>query len=100
MLPIHPIKYGRGMQNVRRRAYKIGTSFNRQIAYWQTVNENARGIQYAVAFSMKLLKFQAEATLNEPAIVKVINFQVVVKRKGLVGSSYSSAVEISNSDRR
>ena len=46
-----------------------------------------------VACSTKLLKFKAGATLNEPATVNVINFQVVVKREGLVGSSYSSAVE-------
>ena len=31
--------------------------------------------------------------LNELATFNVINFQVVVKRKGLAGSSYSSAVE-------
>ena len=46
-----------------------------------------------VACSTKLLKFQAGATLNEPATFNVINFQVVVKRKCLVGSSYPSAVE-------
>ena len=46
-----------------------------------------------VACSTKLLKFQAGATFNEPSTVNVINFQVVVKSKGLVGSSYSTAVE-------
>ena len=46
-----------------------------------------------VACSTKLLKFQAGATLNEPVTFNVINFQVVVKREGLVGSSYSNAVE-------
>ena len=43
--------------------------------------------------STKLLKFQAGGTLNELATFNVINFQVVIKRKGLVGSSYSSAAE-------
>ena len=33
MLPIHYIKYGWGMQSVRRRAYESGTSFNRQTIY-------------------------------------------------------------------
>ena len=47
-----------------------------------------------VASSIKLLKFQAGATLNEPATVNVINFQAVVKGKGLSHfSSYSSAAE-------
>ena len=46
-----------------------------------------------VACSTKLLKFQAGATLNELATFNVISFQVVVRRKGLVGSSCSSAVE-------
>ena len=33
------------------------------------------------------------AALNKPATFNVIHFQVVVRRKGLIGSSYSSAVE-------
>ena len=37
--------------------------------------------------------FQAQATLNEPATVSVINFQAVVKIKGLVSSRYPSAAE-------
>ena len=53
------------------------------IAYWKTVYENARGIRYVVACSIKLLKSQAGAPLNEPATVNVINFQAVVKGKGL-----------------
>ena len=43
----------------------------------------ARGIRYVVACSTKLLELQAGATLNEPATVNVINFQAVVKGKGL-----------------
>ena len=38
--------------------------------------------------------FQSQATLNEPATVNMINFQAVVKRKGLVRSSCSSTVEL------
>ena len=44
--------------------------------------------------AIKLPKFQAGGTSIEPATVNVINFQVVVKRNGLVmGPSYSSAAE-------
>ena len=46
-----------------------------------------------VASSTKLLKFQAGATLSEPPTFNVISFQVIVKRKHLVSSSYSSAAE-------
>ena len=47
------------------------TSF---IAYWKTVYENARGIRYVVACSIKLLELEAGTTLNKPATVNVINF--------------------------
>ena len=58
MLPIHPFKYGWGIPNVRRRAYKSGASFNfltifeiwrHTNAYWQIVCEYAGGIRYVVA---------------------------------------------------
>ena len=130
--PIHPIKYGRSMRNVRRRAYKSGTSFNRQKAYWQTVCVNARGIRYVVESSTKLLKFQAAIAERQTVYVNtrrircvvacllkflnnsfapygylldlikraaddLITFQAVMENNS---SSYSSAVEFSNSDRR
>ena len=104
MLPIHPIKYRRGMQNLRRRAYRCGTSFNcltifeighRTNAYWKTVYVNARGIRYVVAFLLKLLKsgLPTSACLIELVADKLINFQAVVKGKGFVKSIYSSAAE-------
>ena len=46
-----------------------------------------------VASLTKLLKFQAGATLSELPTFNVINFQVLVKRKDLVSSSYSSAAK-------
>ena len=109
MLPIHPIKYHRSGQNAGRRA-KSGTSHTRQRSdgtnLFRCFNQMRIGKQYTCMLGAYITKklaiqssysiyFQAQATLNEPATVNVINFQAVVKRKGLVSSSYTSAAELS-----
>ena len=109
MLPIHPIKYHRSGQNAGRRA-KSGTSHTRQRSdgtnLFRCFNQMRIGKQYTCMLGVYITKklaiqssysiyFQAQATLNEPATVNVINFQAVVKRKGLVSSSYTSAAELS-----
>ena len=50
-------------------------------------------IRYVVASLTKLLKFEAGATLSELPTFNMINFQVLVKRKDFVSSSYSSAAK-------
>ena len=83
MLPIHHIKCGRGMQNVRRRAYKSGIPFNRQIAYWKTVYVNVRRIRgRLVTLIVFKNRLPTSACLIERVADRLINFQALVKKKG------------------